>query len=273
MVVDENTLLLNTKDAQKKPIDGYTRSDSRNLKASNKSKTLTGNSFTQKSGINEDSVILKIYDLSGQYKKQHLWKEYLASHGTKINCIVYMVDVSDTLTLDDSISKLIDIINYNNESLHIPLVIIFNKIDIVKDLEGLIRERQQKQNQLQQLLQLQLPQRNQASSSNSSSSSPSFHSRNGSDSISSQLAPKLSEGSIHHNRARILLEGTGCHRLLLDYIGITSDNGRLYLNRPKTTHLNMDLGLFVLSLKDDRPDLMTDSLDDVLNWIIGDIRH
>ncbi|VEU24207.1 DEKNAAC105455 [Brettanomyces naardenensis] len=203
----------------------------------------------------QPQLVLKLYDLSGQQKKRHEWKDFMDCHGGKMNYIVYIVDISDSLTLDESVNKLREILRYDSEGIKVPFVIIFNKMDLVDDLEVVIRESEGRQNQKS------------GGSENSIKVSDRATKVKRSDSMSSETARghrrASSNNSIHHRRARILLEGTGYHRLLMDYLGILSRGHRLYLGE---VELKVDVGLFALSLRQEGNE-MVDDLGDVVRWM------
>ncbi|ODV82867.1 hypothetical protein CANARDRAFT_108190 [[Candida] arabinofermentans NRRL YB-2248] len=81
---------------------------------------------------------LKVYDLSGQMKYHHLWKQYFVNdtiQKNQINLIIYMIDISDPQTLEDSKLRLIEILSLNNETHQLPVMIICNKVDLISEKE------------------------------------------------------------------------------------------------------------------------------------------
>lgn len=72
--------------------------------------------------------LLNVYDLAGQTRFQPLWERCF----DKVDLIIYMIDLSDLSCLADAFSKLRQVIRLSNTD-RIPLVIIGNKIDLIKD--------------------------------------------------------------------------------------------------------------------------------------------
>lgn len=90
----------------------------------------TGTPSTNKTMNNtNEQVIVKIHDLSGQARSHHLWWNYITS--SICDCIIYIIDISDTLTLEESRRKLRELILYNNSHDRLPLLILGNKSDLV----------------------------------------------------------------------------------------------------------------------------------------------
>lgn len=77
----------------------------------------------------EDSLI-KVYDLAGQSRFQPLWERCFS----KVDLIIYMIDLSDTLMLNESFEKLSKIMQMTNDD-RIPLMVLGNKIDLVHEPE------------------------------------------------------------------------------------------------------------------------------------------
>lgn len=76
-----------------------------------------------------EKVVVKVSDLSGQAKHVHVWPEYLAE--AKSDCIVYVLDLSDSLTLRESRDKLRELLQYNNAHDRLPFLVVGNKADLV----------------------------------------------------------------------------------------------------------------------------------------------
>lgn len=71
---------------------------------------------------------VNVYDLAGQTRFQPLWERCF----DKVDLIVYMIDLSDINTLDESFTKLARIIQMTNDD-KIPLLIVGNKTDAILD--------------------------------------------------------------------------------------------------------------------------------------------
>lgn len=78
---------------------------------------------------NNEKIIIKISDLSGQMRYSNLWKEQLLSK--RSDCIIYVIDLSDILTLNESRNKLWELLKFNNSHDRIPFLIVGNKSDLV----------------------------------------------------------------------------------------------------------------------------------------------
>ncbi|OWB60737.1 hypothetical protein B5S29_g1618 [[Candida] boidinii] len=103
------------------------------------------NEDDNKSNSNEsidlpDSLILKLFDLSGQFKYQNnLWKDIIIDKENEynINLIIFFIDVSDELRIQESKCKLLEIILLNNDinrgGKQLPILIIGNKCDLIDD--------------------------------------------------------------------------------------------------------------------------------------------
>ena len=76
-----------------------------------------------------EKVVVKLFDLSGQAKHVHMWPDYLAA--AKSDCIVYVLDLSDSLTLRESREKLRELLQYNNAHDRLPFLVVGNKADLV----------------------------------------------------------------------------------------------------------------------------------------------
>lgn len=76
-----------------------------------------------------EKVVVRIHDLSGQAKHVHLWEDYLLAK--RSDCIVYVMDLSDRLTIRESREKLWELLRYNNSNDRLPFLIVGNKADLV----------------------------------------------------------------------------------------------------------------------------------------------
>lgn len=76
-----------------------------------------------------EKVVAKVSDLSGQAKHAHRWPEYVAA--AKSDCVVYVLDLSDSLTLRESREKLRKLLQYNNAHDRLPFLVVGNKADLV----------------------------------------------------------------------------------------------------------------------------------------------
>lgn len=77
----------------------------------------------------KDKVNVKIYDLSGQMKFSYLWKEQMISKNS--DCMIYIIDLSDTLTMYESRKEVWELLKFNNTHDKLPFIIIGNKSDLV----------------------------------------------------------------------------------------------------------------------------------------------
>lgn len=71
---------------------------------------------------------VKVYDLAGQTRFQPLWERCF----DKVDLIVYMIDLSDLQSLQESFTKLVRVIQMTNDD-KVPLLIMGNKADIIPD--------------------------------------------------------------------------------------------------------------------------------------------
>lgn len=78
------------------------------------------------SKTNKGGVELKTWDLGGQQNFRQLWCRYAKSS----DAIVYMIDPTDTATLELSIEELQRLLSHH-ELAGIPLLILFNKLDLM----------------------------------------------------------------------------------------------------------------------------------------------
>lgn len=98
------------------------------------------NSSSNESVQLPDSLILKLLDLSGQFKYQNnLWKDIIIDKEEEynINLIIFFIDVSDELRIQESKCKLLEIMLLNNDinrgGKQLPILIIGNKCDLIDD--------------------------------------------------------------------------------------------------------------------------------------------
>ncbi|QLQ78380.1 hypothetical protein HG537_0A06270 [Torulaspora globosa] len=82
----------------------------------------------QESHFSLENNLIKVYDLAGQTRFQPLWERYF----DKVDLIIYVIDLSDTMTLDESQQKLLRVIQMANDD-RIPLLILGNKTDLIPD--------------------------------------------------------------------------------------------------------------------------------------------
>ncbi|QLL30817.1 hypothetical protein HG536_0A06320 [Torulaspora globosa] len=82
----------------------------------------------QVSHFSLENNLIKVYDLAGQTRFQPLWERCF----DKVDLIIYMIDLSDTMTLNESLQKLVKVIQMANGD-RIPLLIVGNKTDLVAD--------------------------------------------------------------------------------------------------------------------------------------------
>lgn len=73
-----------------------------------------------------ENSLIKVYDLAGQTRFQALWERCFS----KVDLIIYMIDLSDTTTLDESFEKLSKVMHMTNDD-RIPLLVVGNKTDLV----------------------------------------------------------------------------------------------------------------------------------------------
>jgi GTP-binding protein SAR1 len=69
------------------------------------------------------NLTMKCFDMGGHAAARRLWKQYM----NNIDAIIYLIDVSDSIRLEESISELNKIIN--NENINVPILVFANKID------------------------------------------------------------------------------------------------------------------------------------------------
>ncbi|GAV51675.1 hypothetical protein ZYGR_0AF01460 [Zygosaccharomyces rouxii] len=81
---------------------------------------------SEKFTLGNNSII--VYDLAGQTRFQPLWERCF----DKVDLIVYMIDLSDLHTLEESFTKLTRVIQMTNDD-KIPLLIMGNKTDAIPD--------------------------------------------------------------------------------------------------------------------------------------------
>lgn len=216
-IVDENTALLG---------DNYSRQQQ-----------IAGNDQE-----NMSQLVMKVYDLSGQARNRHLWNEFMSTHASRLNCIVYMVDISDSLTLQDATDRLVSALLYDNDTQQVPFVILFNKVDLIDDLDTILKKRQ---------------------------TSVSSDARRVKPKRASSRSGRI---DVHNRRAKLLLNSSLHHQMIMDYLGISMDNGKIYIeSNGSQVELLLDIGLFMLSLKDLSGDAAGDSFESVIDWIVGDV--
>lgn len=80
----------------------------------------------QVSRFSLENNLIKVYDLAGQTRFQPLWERCF----DKVDLIVYVIDLSDTMTLEESLQKLVKVIQMANDD-RIPLLILGNKTDLI----------------------------------------------------------------------------------------------------------------------------------------------
>lgn len=80
----------------------------------------------QVSHFSLENNLIKVYDLAGQTRFQPLWERCF----DKVDLIIYMIDLSETITLEESLRKLSRVIQTANND-RIPLLVIGNKTDLV----------------------------------------------------------------------------------------------------------------------------------------------
>lgn len=81
--------------------------------------------------INQFSLqnnLVKVYDLGGQTRFQPLWERCF----DKADLIIYMIDLSDMMNLEESFAKLSKVIQMTDVD-RIPLLVVGNKIDLIAD--------------------------------------------------------------------------------------------------------------------------------------------
>lgn len=82
----------------------------------------------QVSQFSLENSFIKVYDLGGQTRFQSLWERCFS----KVDLIIYMIDLSDTMTLDESFEKLSKVMQMTQED-RIPMLVIGNKIDLIQE--------------------------------------------------------------------------------------------------------------------------------------------
>ncbi|KAH3675272.1 hypothetical protein OGATHE_001612 [Ogataea polymorpha] len=87
-------------------------------------------------------LLLKIHDPSGQHKFQHLWTEIIAN--PQISLIIFLIDISDTLTIEEARTKLHEIILFNNKHRKLPMIVVCNKTDLVADYRYFVANKKTK---------------------------------------------------------------------------------------------------------------------------------
>lgn len=73
-----------------------------------------------------ENNLIKVYDLAGQTRFQALWERCF----DKVDLIIYMIDLSDTMALGESLQKLSKVIQMTNDD-RIPLLVVGNKTDLI----------------------------------------------------------------------------------------------------------------------------------------------
>lgn len=79
---------------------------------------------------NMDRLMVKIYDLSGQARKHYLWKDFISED--KSDCIIYVIDLSDEITLDASKRKCVEMLEFNETHDNLPFLVVGSKSDLAK---------------------------------------------------------------------------------------------------------------------------------------------
>ncbi|GMG28889.1 unnamed protein product [Ambrosiozyma monospora] len=256
------------------------------------------------------NIVLKIYDLSGHHKNQHDWNDKVGNSDGKSNhnLIIYMIDLSDYLSLDESRDKLVELLKVNNNGPRVPFMILFNKNDLVDDKE--LRFIQDQTKLRHQQLQEQQAQCNSASTTDSNVLTATTPTNGGGPSNNAQggyihghrhshggklmvtRGRRNSQASItasqkkSKSNSRWLLTKSR-YKLLLDYVGLTqlpqnlslsqsssqiSERGSFMLEQDKPgespEELFFDVSVFIVSLFSDYSE-GSNSLEDVVDWIVA----
>lgn len=205
------------------------------------------------------SLVLKVHDLSGQYCDHPLWKNYLVSNRKRFNTILYFVNVSDPLTLDKSITTLRELLIFNNSGSKIPFAAVFNKLDLVDDLQDVINDSEQR---------IRSGGTNIVLSCEGNSYGGKGYNSNG-------------EIKDYKWRAKSPTKGREVsRRRLLRYMGIfKDDNGEMYIKDTKSgkhMKLQTDVTIFLLSLKDEGKGKSflksRDGIKEIIDWMVSESR-
>jgi GTPase SAR1 family protein len=97
---------------------GINRNDRNSLKEVPNIKS----SLLNNNECNDGIINVKIYDLSGQPKRRYLWKDYLTSKVS--DCILFVVDLSDTLTLAEAQKTIVRLLKYNQAADRLPFLVV-----------------------------------------------------------------------------------------------------------------------------------------------------